>query len=755
MNDRPTHFHDHAHDHDHAGHDHHAAPQTHRHAAPDACCGSSACSAAARPVVAPEEGLTGQGTRTALRIAQMDCPVEEQLLRDVLSPRGDVYGLSFDLLGRVLTVEHAPQALDAILGDIRSLGFTPEEASAPITAPARTGWRAYANIIAASVLAVASEAAHWLAAPEVLSAALALAAVLACGTTTYRKGWIALRHGALNINALMSIAVTGALIIGQWPEAAMVMVLFTVAELIEAKSLDRARRAIGDLVTLAPDTVTVQDADGQWHEAPAAAVALGSLVRLRPGERVALDGEVVSGRSAVNQALITGESLPVDKAPGDALFAGTINTDGSLDYRSTAVAADSTLARIVRAVEQAQAQRAATQRFVDRFARIYTPAVVLLAVAVAVLPPLLLDGAWLTWAYRALVLLVIACPCALVISTPVSIVSALTAGARRGILIKGGAYLEQGAALQAIALDKTGTVTRGVPVQTAFEGWAGNDAEAVQTLAASLAAHSDHPTSVALAQHARQAGRALQEAHDVTALPGRGLRGSVAGVVYHLGNMRLASELGQASAGVHDALARWQAEGASVVMLIGPQGVMGLFTVADSVRPEAAEAIAQLQALGVATRMLSGDAHGAVQAAAKAAGIAHAQGEMLPQDKLDAVTALAGQGVVGMVGDGINDAPALARADIGFAMGAAGTGTAIETADVALMDDDLRKIPAFIRLARATRRVLTQNIAMALGIKAVFLALTVAGVGTMWMAVFADVGASLIVVGNSLRLLRA
>ncbi|MDS0857295.1 heavy metal translocating P-type ATPase [Burkholderia pseudomultivorans] len=739
--DDPGHDHDHDHDHDHAA---------------GACCAPAPLTLAPLPVA---QATASGRVRSAFRIMQMDCPTEETLIRKKLGAMREVSALEFNLMQRMLSVEHVPGAQAAIETAIRSLGMTPEAAAAdaPVSpapaAPAKPWW----PLALAGAMAIASEAASWAGLPVWLSAALALAAVLACGLTTYRKGWIAIRNGNLNINALMSIAVTGAMAIGQWPEAAMVMVLFTIAELIEAKSLDRARNAIQGLMRLAPDTATVRDADGSWRTIEAAQVALGAIVRVKPGERIGLDGEVVDGRSTVNQAPITGESLPVEKTAGDAVYAGTINEAGSFEYRVTAVAANSTLARIIHAVEEAQGAKAPTQRFVDQFARVYTPIVFAVALLVAVAPPLVAGGAWHDWIYRALVLLVIACPCALVISTPVTIVSGLAAAARRGILVKGGVYLEEGRKLAWLALDKTGTITHGKPVQTDFDAQAAElDPARVRQLAASLAARSDHPVSQAIAAAARAAQTAaFADVQDFEALLGRGVRGTIDGARYWLGNHRLVEELGRCSPALEAKLDVLERQGKSVVMLIDDARVLGIFAVADTIKDTSRAAIAELHALGIRTAMLTGDNPHTAQAIAQQAGIDDARGNQLPEDKLAAVDELAagGAGAVGMVGDGINDAPALARADIGFAMGAMGTDTAIETADVALMDDDLRKIPAFVRLSRATHRVLVQNIGFALGVKLVFLGLTVAGLGTMWMAVFADAGASLIVVGNGLRLL--
>lgn len=696
---------------------------------------------------------------TKLVIAKMDCPTEEALIRNKLATVAGVTNLDFNLMQRTLSLHHAPHALPEVLAALKSLNFEAQVLNAEDASPssavstaASTNWWPLGISLAA---ALAAEAVYWVHNGNHWSVVvLALVAIFTGGLSTYKKGWIALKNRNLNMNALMSIAVTGAMLIGHWPEAAMVMVLFALAEMIEAKSLDRARNAIRGLLDLAPEQATVQQPDGSWREEDAKQVAIGSRVRVKPGERIALDGEVLQGRSTVNQAPITGESLPVDKAPGDSVFAATINESGSFEYRVTALANNSTLARIIHAVEAAQGSRAPTQRFVDQFARWYTPAVFGMAVVIALIPPLFMGAAWLDWIYRSLVLLVVACPCALVISTPVSIVSGLAAAARHGILIKGGVYLEEGRKLRWLALDKTGTITHGKPAQTDFVAWGDAPPSSSRSIAASLAARSDHPVSKAVAQAANVEGVALHDVAEFTALPGRGVRGSIDGVTYHLGNRRMLEELGHCPPELEQRIAAMEREGKTVVILVGADGAQAMIAVADTIKDSSRSAIGELHALGINTMMLTGDNPYTAQAIATQAGIDLAQGNLLPQDKLREVEQLAQTGKVGMVGDGINDAPALARADIGFAMGAAGTDTAVETADVALMDDDLRKIPTFVRLSRATAQVLMQNIVLALGIKAVFLVLTFTGHATMWMAVFADMGASLLVVGNGLRLLR-
>ncbi|WP_438390207.1 heavy metal translocating P-type ATPase [Caballeronia sp. DA-9] len=700
---------------------------------------------------------TGRNVRTPIRIMQMDCPTEETLIRKKLGAMKSVKSLEFNLMQRVLTVEHTPGSLDAVLDAIRSLGFTPDlpgPAGKPDAAAVESE-KAWWPLALAGAAAVASEAASWSGASAWLCAILAIAAVLACGMSTYKKGWVALSNGNLNINALMSIAVTGALVLRQWPEAAMVMVLFTVAELIEVRSLDRARHAIRGLMQLTPAKATVRQADGTWADVNAKTVQIGAVVRIKPGERIGLDGILTSGRSAVNQAPITGESLPVDKTVGDPVFAGTINESGSLEFTVTTVAGNTALARIIHAVEQAQGAKAPTQRFVDRFARVYTPAVFAIALAAALVPPLFLDASWSEWIYKALVLLVIACPCALVISTPVTIVSGLAAAARKGILIKGGAYLEEGRKLAWLALDKTGTITHGKPVQTDYEELSGLGHARNRRIAAGLAARSDHPVSQSIARAAENDRVKLFPVDEFEAIPGRGVRGVVEGRSYSLGNHRLAEEAGLCSPSIKQRIDALEREGKTVVTLSDDREVLALYAVADTVKETSREAIGQLHGLGIRTAMLTGDNAHTAGTIARKVGIDEVLGNQLPEDKFKAIEDLGANGaVVGMAGDGINDAPALARANIGFAMGAMGTGTAIETADVALMDDDLRKIPAFVRLSKATHVILVQNIALALGIKAIFLTLTLGGMGTMWMAVFADVGASLLVVGNGLRLLR-
>ena len=708
----------------------------------------------------------------------MDCASEEGEIRRALEPLAGIRSLSFQLGARTLAIDADAATLPTALEAIRSAGFSPQpvaDTAGRVDAKhaaggeshahdaqnhgseSASGWSDVVRYVAALAFAVAAEALSFFAPDampwKIVGMALAAVAIGLAGLSTYTKGFGALRHGRLNINALMTVAVTGAFLIGQWPEAAMVMALYAIAELIEARSVDRARNAIKGLMALAPEESDVLQPDGSFARVLSSAVPLAAVVRVKPGERIPLDGVIASGNSAINQAPVTGESIPVDKQPGDTVFAGTINETATLQIKITAVASNSTLARIIHAVEQAQGTRAPTQRFVDRFAAIYTPAVFALALVVALIAPFALGWTWTFAAYKALVLLVIACPCALVISTPVTVVSALAAAARRGILIKGGTYLEEARNLKAIALDKTGTITEGKPKLVAFEMLADSHSrEATATLAYSLAAQSDHPVSKAIAAGLNETPQAVEA---FTAIAGRGVSGSIDGAQHWLGNHRLIEERGICSPAIEAKLREHENQGRTVTLLATDNTVIALFAVADTIKPSSQQAVAELIALGITPVMLTGDNSATASTVAALAGIKDARGNLLPEDKLKAIADMQRQyGPTAMTGDGINDAPALAQADIGFAMGGAGTDTAMEAADIAVMNDDLRRIPETIRLSKRTHNILWQNITLALGIKVVFMGLALFGSATMWMAVFADMGASLLVVFNGLRLLR-
>ncbi len=733
----------------------------------NACCGS-ACGATA-PASSPQVANLG-GSAQRFRINTMDCASEESEIRRALEPISGIDALRFDLGQRVMSLSASPAALEAALSAVRKIGFDPQSLDRPSADGQDDSDHAapeplkseLPKLVLALALAIAAEGVFFLAADglpaRVAEMALAGLAIALAGFSTYKKGLMALKAGRLNINGLMAVAVTGAFLIGQWPEAAMVMALYAIAELIEARAVDRARNAIKSLLAMAPEEAEVRQDDGTWVRQLTASVAVGATVRIRPGERVPLDGVILTGTSAIDQAPITGESMPIDKGPGDEVYAGTINQVAALEFRVTAPASDSTLARIIHAVEQAQGSRAPTQRFVDRFAAIYTPAVFVLALAVALLTPWLMGWTWMQALYKALVLLVIACPCALVISTPVTVVSGLAAAARRGILIKGGVYLEDARKLKAVALDKTGTITEGKPRLMEFEPVdSATDHAQLASLALSLANRSDHPVSSAIAQglQAGDASAVQREVDDFAAAPGRGVQGRIDGAAYVLANHRWIEERGQCTPEIETRLRAHEQAGRTVTLLASECGVLALCAVADTIKASSQKAVAELKALGVTPIMLTGDNQATAEAIAAQAGIAEVHGNLLPEEKLAAIQALqAAHGPTAMTGDGINDAPALAQADIGFAMGAAGTHTAMEAADVVVMNDDLRRLPETIRLSQRTHAVLWQNISLALGIKFVFLIAAVIGDASMWMAVFADMGASLLVVFNGLRLLR-
>jgi Zn2+/Cd2+-exporting ATPase len=538
----------------------------------------------------------------------MDCPVEESEIRRALEPLAGIQSLNFQLRARTLTMAAPQSVVEQAVQALRRAGFQPEPLAAAVAEPGDSHADAHAPgydhdqdhdhadehgsssgglkpLLFALALALVAEAVSFFAEKgtmtTVVEMALALAAIALAGLSTYKKGWLALRQGRLNINALMTVAVTGAFLSGQWPEAAMVMALYAIAELIEAMSVDRARNAIQGLIALSPEQAEVRQADGTWLVLKSVDVALQAVVRIKPGERVPLDGVVTAGNSAVDQAPVTGESIPVDKTVGDMVFAGTINQTAELEFRVTAAANNTTLARIIHAVEQAQSTRAPTQRFVDRFAEIYTPAVFVLAVAVAVGMPWLMGWTWMQALYKALVLLVIACPCALVISTPVTVVSALASAARRGILIKGGTYLEQARQIKAIALDKTGTITEGKPklIEVALVGAAADKAQ-VQKMAASLAGRSDHPVSQAIAVGLNVTAEPVTE---FKALAGRGVQGLVSGKLFVLGNHRLMEERGLCGPALEAQLKTHEEAGRTVTLLADESAVLGLFAVADTI----------------------------------------------------------------------------------------------------------------------------------------------------------------------------
>jgi Cd2+/Zn2+-exporting ATPase len=713
--------------------------------------------------------------KLTLKIDGMCCAEEIAALKRALGGIVAEEALSFDLLNGRLVVERGEAVADAMIAAINRTGMKAVRWSDHVARQEAGGsvWSRYGRMACAMISAVAiivgflvhaassglqaaiSEGAG-AGVPSLTYAAYVLAMVSG-GWFVFPKAWYALRSLHPDMNLLMVVAVVGAGLIGEWFEAASVACLFAIALLLESWSVGRARKAIGALMDLSPAQARfICPSDGDIEEKPVAQVPLGVTVLVRPGERIPLDGLVSKGTTTVNQAPITGESISVSKGPGDAVYAGTINDDGAFEFTSTSRAEDTTVARIVRMVEEGQQRRAQAEQWVEKFARYYTPTMMLLALGIALLPPMLGGAAWSYWFYQALVMLVIACPCALVISTPVSIVAGLSSAARHGVLIKGGAYLEAPARLKAIALDKTGTLTQGRPEVQRIVPMNGHTENELLERAAALEMGSGHPLARSVLARAATAGLKPAAAEAFQSLQGKGAEGRIGGRDFWIGSHNLMHEKGAETPEIHDIALSMEDAGHSVVAIGNDSHVCGLISVGDVVRVESAAAIRALKAAGIVeVTMLTGDNQGTAQAVAAAAGVDTFQAELLPEGKVNAVRALmATHRHVAMVGDGVNDAPAMAEASLGIAMGAIGTDVAIETADIALMSDDLSKIAWLIGHSRRTLFVIQQNIAFALGLKLIFIALAMAGVATLWMAIAADMGASLLVIFNGLRLLR-
>jgi Cd2+/Zn2+-exporting ATPase len=713
-------------------------------------------------------------TESTFKVEGMDCREEVALLERRFKNLPGLEDFSADLMGQRLHVKYDAAKLSAstIADAVADAGMRAWlEHEEPIGSGPEPWWRralvwtsgaTFAAGLLASAIASSGETS-WL--PRSLFAI----AIVTGAALTVRKAWTALRVRSLDINVLMTIAASGAVALGQWSEAAAVVFLFAIAQTLEVRTLERARNAIRALMNLAPATALVRvDAPGAAGEKLDRRIAIelvepGMLIVVRPGEKIPVDGDVEAGESEVNQAPITGESLPVDKRPGDTVFAGTINGRGALEVRVTRDRRDTTLARITNLVERAQSQRAPTQTMVERFAKIYTPAVIALAVLVAIVPPLALGGVagasglWHIWLYRALVLLVVACPCALVISTPVSIVAALAGAARKGVLIKGGIHLERTDGVRCVAFDKTGTLTFGTPEVVSLVALNGLAPRAVLALAASIEHRSGHPIARAILQYAAATGVDTPPGSSVVSLAGRGAEGLVGSTRVVVGNHRLFEERHFCSPSLHDALEAIHKGGRTAVLVAKDGEAVGAIAVADRARDAARDTMDLLRRQGATHLvMLTGDSGATAKAIAEDLGVDEVLAELLPEDKMAAIEDLRRRfGPVAMVGDGVNDAPALAAADVGIAMGAAGSDVALETADVALMADDLLKIPYAFRLSRATMRNIKVNLGISLVMKAAFVVAAVAGVATLWMAVLADTGASVIVIANALRLLRA
>ena len=712
------------------------------------------------------------------KISGMDCVDEVAALKSAVGPIvGGQDQLAFDVLnGRmVVTLKSgAIAADDAVVAAVAQTGMR-AELWRDTPGPPRQGRSKHVRILLTGIsggLVAAAFLVHVSSAGS-MSAALGGeglggvrdvpwlarliygAAVVTGAWFVAPRAWYALRRRRPDMNLLMTIAVAGAMLIGEWLEAATVAFLFSLSLALESWSVGRARRAVEALLKLAPSIARVITAEGE-RDVPAEQVVVGSRFVVRPGERIALDGLVRAGISHVNQAPITGESAPVEKAPGGIVFAGTINGDGAIEVESTKAATDTTLAHIIRLVGDAQARRAPSEQWVERFARIYTPTVMALAIVVALVPPTLLGAPWNASIYAALALLVIGCPCALVISTPVTIVAALAGSARQGVLVKGGEHMEAPAHLNAVALDKTGTLTGGQPVVVDVLPLNGHSEQELLARAAALESRSDHPLARAVLECARERGVEALRVGDFRIIPGKGATGMVEGREYWLGSHRYLEERGQETPAVHEELERLSAAGRSVIIVGNDDHVCGMLATADDLRPEAAAAVAALKRARISrVVMLTGDNRATAEIIGRRAGVDEVQAELLPADKVAAIERLVHQWkTVAMVGDGVNDAPAMALASVGIAMGAAGSDAAIETADIALMSDDLSRLPWLVTHARRALRVIRQNITVALGVKLVFVVLTFSGHASLWGAIAADMGVSLLVIANALRLLK-
>lgn len=705
----------------------------------------------------------------------MDCAEEVSVLKREVGPLvGGEGRLAFDILNGKMTVlaDTAPEAVIAAVGrtGMRAVawedpvpgaatqGFWQRNARTSLTAVSGvsllSGFMAHA--IAGGVSgAIGSEGigiAH-----EIPAAAKALysIAIVTGAWFVLPKAWLALRRLRPDMNFLMTLAVIGAIALGEWFEAATVTFLFALSLTLESWSVGRARRAVEALMAIAPPTVRALGNNGREEEVAPAEVLVGSRFRVLPGERIALDGIVLTGASEVNQAPITGESLPVPKERGSQVFAGTINGRGAIEVESTKLAGQTTLAQIIRMAGEAQSRRAPSEQWVDRFAQIYTPAVLALAIIIALVPPLT-GGAWSDWLYRSLVLLVIGCPCALVISTPVSIVASLAAAAKNGVLVKGGAHMETPARLRAVAFDKTGTITIGQPAVVAVAPMNGHTEAELLERAGAMESHSDHPLAQAITAYISGRGIQPARAEEFQIIPGKGATGRFDDRMCWLGSHRYLEERGQETPDVHRRLEDLSRAGRTVVVVGNDEHVCGFIALADTVRPDTRAVMRDLHEAGIERIiMLTGDNRGTAETIARDAGIDEVRPELLPAGKVAAVETLVRQyGQVAMVGDGINDAPAMGRASLAIAMGAAGSDTAIEAADVALMSDDLAKVPWLIRHSRRTLAIIRQNIVLSLAVKAAFVALALLGHASLWAAIAADMGVSLVVISNALRLLR-
>jgi Cd2+/Zn2+-exporting ATPase len=623
-------------------------------------------------------------------------------------------------------------------GAFDKLSIFPEKEKS-IQVPKKSFWIRNWNIMTSVLFLLAG----YLFSSEVFFAA----SIFIGGYSLFKTGLKNLLRLEFEMKTLMTIAIIGASVIGEWREGAVVVFLFAISEVLESYSMDKARASIHSLMELTPAEAIILR-NGQEVSVKAEDIEVNDIMAVKPGQRIAMDGVVVEGISSVNQASITGESVPVETAVDDVVFAGTLNGEGYLKVRVTKLSEDTTIAKIIHLVEEAQGEKAPSQQFVDRFAKYYTPVIMAIAALVAILPPLLFNSSWHEWVYQGLAVLVVGCPCALVISTPVSIITAIGNAARNGVLIKGGSYLEEMGQLKAIAFDKTGTLTKGIPAVTDVINYSENDEWL--SIVSALEQKSTHPLAASIL---KMTGTSDKEADQLVSVTGKGLKGVIDGVEYLVGNVKLFSSIPEE---IKERIDLLQNQGKTVMIAGNQKEILGLIAVADEVRENSKKAIEEVRQLGIAhTVLLTGDNKQTAKAIGNQVVVASVEAELLPEEKLAFIKKLKGEfGRVAMVGDGVNDAPALASATIGIAMGGAGTDTALETADIAFMNDDLSKIPFTIKLSRKTLRIIKQNISFSIGIKILALLLVIPGWLTLWIAIFADMGTTLLVTLNGLRLLR-
>lgn len=719
----------------------------------DCCTSNSGCSGEADDVAAGEATSFLRGNYDEYEVVGMDCGSCAQSIEKHLKTIPGITDAQVNFAtGKMKVAHHVTD--EKIIKEVNHIGFKAylpsDEKSADKVKQSKAD---FGLLVTSGVMIAGGFLATYTNIPEIVSTILFAMAIIISGYRPIRSAYYALKSRSLDMNVLMAMAAIGAAIIGEWFEGATVVWLFSLGNALQARSMEQTRKSIHELMDLTPPVALIKSG-GAFIEKRVEEISKGDIMLIKPGDRLPLDGEVISGTSSINQAPITGESIPVDKYAGDEVYAGTINESGSLEVEVTKLSEDTAIAKIIHLVEEAQEKRAPSQAFIDKFASIYTPIVFVIAISIILLPPLFQFGTWGEWAYKGLALLIIACPCALVISTPVAIVSAIGNAAKNGVLIKGGTFLERAGKISMVAFDKTGTLTEGKPVVTDVHTL-GVDESKLLEIISTLEEHSTHPIAKAILTYAEEKGIQATTGEAFQTIAGKGVQAQIAGQNYFAGNRKLFTEevLTKETNSVIDKL---ESEGKTIIIVGTEQSIIGVIAVADQIRPIAVKALSRLKDIGVnQSVMLTGDNEGTAKMIAKEASIDQYVAQLLPEGKVDAIQKLQSEGHdVAMVGDGINDAPALATADLGIAMGGVGTDTAMETADIVLMADNLEKLPYTMRLSRKALGIIKQNIYFSILIKLVALLLIFPGWLTLWLAILSDTGAAIIVILNSLRLVR-